>query len=44
MPSVSSGTSAPQEQALFDDSGPARPSTDPLPNSSGFLAADFSMA
>ena len=42
MPSVSSGTIAPAEAALFAASGPARPAMAPLPNFSGFLETDFS--
>ena len=44
MPRVSRGTMAPQEQALLDASGAARPSIAPLPNSSGFLEMFFSRA
>ena len=42
MPSVSSGTIAPDEAALFAASGPASPAIAPLPNFSGVLETDFS--
>src|SRR6266542_3486472 len=42
MPKVSSGTSTPENDALFAASGPATPSIAPLPNSSLFLARCFS--
>ena len=44
MPSVSSGTSVPLNDALLAASGPATPSIAPLPNSSGCLASRFSVA
>ena len=43
-PSVSSGTSVPENEALFAASGPATPSIAPLPNSSGRLLRRFSVA
>src|SRR3970282_1032977 len=43
MPSVSSGTMAPDEAALFAASGPTRPAIAPLPNFSGVRDTDFSM-
>ena len=42
MPSVSSGTSTPENEALFAASGPATPSIAPLPNSSRCFERRFS--
>ena len=44
MPSVSSGTSVPEKEALLAASGPATPSIAPLPNSSWCLLRRFSIA
>ena len=44
MPSVSSGTSTPVDDALFAASGPATPSIAPWPNSSGCFDSFFSVA
>nr|WP_231974356.1 hypothetical protein [Pseudonocardia sp. HH130630-07] len=42
IPSVSSGTMAPEDAALFAASGPARPAIAPFPNRSGRFEIDFS--
>ena len=44
MPSVSSGTSVPENEALLAASGPATPSIAPLPNSSLWRLSRFSVA
>jgi hypothetical protein len=43
-PSVRSGTSVPENDALFAASGPATPSIAPSPNSSGCFVRRFSVA
>jgi hypothetical protein len=43
-PSASIGTKAPEAAALLADSGPATPSTAPLPNCSGWRESRFSTA
>jgi hypothetical protein len=42
IPSVSKGTMEPVLAALFDDSGPTKPGSAPLPNLSGVLETVFS--
>ena len=42
MPSVSSGTSTPEKEALLAASGPATPSMAPWPNSCLFFERRFS--
>src|SRR3546814_17197294 len=44
IPRVSNGTRAPETEALLAASGAAKPSTDPLPNSSGCWLTRLSVA